>query len=529
MLRKLVWLWPLVVAVLFVAGYYTGRNSRQMMSSDSLSSNSSAIQKINFLFRYLESDYVDSINLDALAEETVEQLLLKLDPHSYYISASDLAEMSAPLEGSFEGVGIQFNIQNDTIIVISPVIDGPSERVGIRSGDRIVKIDSLMVAGNGITNRKVLQLLRGKGGTKVKVAMARRGFDKLLEFEITRGKIPIHSIDAAFMLNDTMGYIKLSRFSRETYDEFLSSAILLRQRGMKHLALDLRDNGGGFMDEAINIADEFLANGKMIVYTEGRKRPKQEYRAENRGDFENTGISVLIDEGSASASEIVAGAIQDNDRGLIYGRRSFGKGLVQEQNNWPDGSATRLTIARYYTPSGRCIQKPYSADRAEYYDELNDRFERGEHLILGDSIPADSQKYYTASGRLVFGGGGIYPDVFVPLDTSSHSGLLSHVYYSGLIYRYSFEYADTRRKQLEKQTDWNSFAQTYSLDGEELAAFKTFVIQNGITWNDSDFVRSAEFLATQIKAGIARNIWGNEAYYAIVLKRDPALKRLLNP
>jgi carboxyl-terminal processing protease len=528
MRNKLFLLWPLWLALAFSAGYYFGRqNSQVSLSGTYVGGGSSAAQKLNLLFRYLEQDYVDSINLDDLAEETIEQVLKNLDPHSYYISAEELAEVSAPLEGSFEGVGIQFSIQNDTIVVISPVIDGPSERVGIKSGDRIITVDSLLVAGNGITNRKVLQLLRGEGGSKVNVLMKRTGFAQLLPFEITRGKIPINSIDAAFMVNDTLGYVKLSRFSRETYDEFLKAGENLKALGMRHIVLDLRDNGGGFMDAAIDISDEFLGDNKMIVYTEGRNRARQEYRAKNKGRFEDMAVSVIIDEGSASASEIVAGALQDNDRALIYGRRSFGKGLVQEQSNWPDGSATRLTIARYYTPSGRCIQKPYSEGKEAYYDELNDRYERGEHLSAGDSTQSDTNMFYTTSGKVVYGGGGIMPDIFIAVDTSAHSTLLSHVYYSGLLYRYSFDYADKHRKQLEAAPNWLFFDKSYRLAGAELEAFRNFVVENGISWSDEDFVRSAAFLSEQLKAGIARNIWGNEAYYSIVLRSDPAVNKIL--
>ncbi|UTW64206.1 S41 family peptidase [bacterium SCSIO 12741] len=405
-------IWPIVISLFFVGGFMLGSfNGGDASYSSAYHQMTSSRNKINQILDYVEQEYVDSTDREHLVDETIQMMLQKLDPHSYYISASELERMSEPLEGSFEGIGIQFSIQKDTIVVITPISGGPSEKKGIMAGDRIVGVDTVPVAGVNISNSRVMKLLKGKGGTQVDLQIKRPGMDELIEVEIIRDKIPIYSVDVGYMIDDNTAYIKISRFSKTTYEEFVDISRHLLRQGMENLVLDLRNNGGGFMDGAINIADEFLPEDKLIVYTEGRARSAQKYFATDRGSLEDVGLVVLIDEGSASASEILAGAIQDNDRGTIMGRRSFGKGLVQEQRKWADGSASRLTIARYYTPTGRCIQKPYGENQDEYHEDYYSRMESGE---LNDSTVFefnDSLKFTTPGGKVVYGGGASCPIV----------------------------------------------------------------------------------------------------------------------
>lgn len=457
-------------------------------------------------------------------DETIQFLLQKLDPHSYYISAAEIKAMSEPLEGSFEGIGVQFSIQKDTIVVVSPVEGGPSAELGIQSGDRIVNIDSQLVAGNGITNSMVMKLLKGPAGTEVNVGIKRATESQLVNYNITRGKIPIHSIDIGYMINDSVGYIKVSRFSKTTIDEFRGTSRALISGGMKSLILDLRGNGGGYMDAAVKMADEFLEENKLIVYTEGRSRPKQKFFATSEGSLQSVYVVVLIDEGSASASEIVAGAIQDNDRGLIMGRRSFGKGLVQEQSSWPDGSATRLTVARYYTPSGRCIQRPYEEGTKAYHKELSERYENGEMMGDLDSLAInDSLEYTTIGGRTVYGGGGIMPDVFIPIDTAGGSLYLSHLYYANVIYSFCFEYADLHRNELES-FEFSEFSREFKLGPDLEKEFLEFAQTRGVPFDKSGYLRSKHIIHQRVKAGIGRNIFGDKVYYPIVNELDKTIK-----
>ena len=509
--------------MVFVGGFYLGNFNSDRATQSGFSSSSSTGSKINLILDYIDQEYVDTTDRESLVDETIQYLLQKLDPHSYYISAAELKLMNEPLEGSFEGIGVQFSIQKDTIVVVSPVEGGPSEKLGISSGDRIVTIDSLLVAGNGITNSKVMKLLKGPSGTVVNVGIRRGKKPDLIDYSITRGDIPIQSVDVGYLIDDGLGYIKVSRFAKTTYEEFTEVSKQLMELGMKKLILDLRGNGGGYMDAAIKMADEFLPKGKLIVYTQGRARPTQEYFATKNGDLEAIEVVVLIDEGSASASEIVAGALQDNDKGIIVGRRSFGKGLVQEQSNWPDGSATRLTIARYYTPTGRCIQRPYDHGIKKYNEDFYDRYENGEITGEDSIVKTDSLKYYTEGGKVVYGGGGITPDIYVPIDTVGGSYYLSHLYYGNVFYQYCFEYSDKNRNRLMKFANPKDYIANFKIDLKMEEDFLKFALDLGVPFDEAGYTRSKNVIHTRIRAGIGRNIFGNEAYYPVIQEIDQTL------
>jgi len=479
--------------------------------------------KINNLLDYIEMQYVDTVNKVQLENKTISSMLKSLDPHSDYIPASEFEAVNEPLEGNFDGIGIEFNIYNDTIRVINPIEGGPSERLGIRAGDKIIKVDGKVMAGVGITNKMVFDKLRGASGTDVKINIIRSGSKKLLEFNITRGKIPLYSIDISYLVRPDIGYIKISKFAGTTYDEYLNAFNSLSKKGMKKMILDLRGNGGGFLKTAVELADEFLANGLQIVYTQGRAHPKKMYSASTRGGFENKELVVLIDEGSASASEIVAGALQDNDRATIIGRRSFGKGLVQDQVDLPDGSAFRLTIARYYTPTGRCIQKPYNKGLHAYMYEEYDRYEKGE-LYNEDSIKLDkTQQFKTPGGKIVYGGGGIAPDIFVPLDSAKYSPIVNTLFNYGVLTSFCFEYADGKRTEfMQKYKTATEFIDKFNCGSKEFEALNAFLISKKagtrITGNENG-------LGHMIKALIGRNLFDKDAYYPILNKNDNCIKK----
>lgn len=516
--------WPLLLSIVFAFGYFFGSLSpnKQELSIGNFPINKQS--KLNQIINYIDNEYVDSTDREKLVDQTIENLLQKLDPHSYYITASELQAMSEPLEGSFEGIGVQFSIQKDTVVVITPISGGPSAEVGIASGDRIINVDGELIAGTGIRNADVMRLLKGEGGTLVNIDIQRNGNKSLIPFAITRGKIPIYSVDVGYMINDTTGYIKISRFSRETFNEFQVKYKNLVEKGMRKLVLDLRGNGGGFMDAAINIVDQFLAEDQLIVYTEGRARKRKDYLATSDDDLADMDLAILIDESSASASEIVAGAIQDNDRGVILGRRSFGKGLVQEQSSWPDGSATRLTIARYYTPSGRCIQKPYNNGLNAYHKEVFDRYENGEFESDDSTSLEDSTIYKTLSGRTVYGGGGIMPDNFVPLDTTGASILLSRIFYSGNFYQFAFDYADKNREELIKYGNAENFIREFRYSIKVEKAFRDFLEKKKLDINEEDYLKSKDIISVRVRAGIGRNIFGDEAFYPILHEVDSTLR-----
>jgi carboxyl-terminal processing protease len=517
---------PLLLGAVFSAGfllgvvYFAGNNEVSKSNHVFLGKK---FNKLNDIIAYIESDYVDSISKNKLIDDAIQHILQKLDPHSYYISSDELAGLNEPLEGNFEGVGIQFSLQKDTVIVISPVAGGPSEKVGIKSGDRIIKVNEKLIAGNGISNKEVMDLLRGEKGSQVKVDIQRNGSQKLTPFTITRGKIPIHSIDISYMINSETGFLKLSRFSKTTREEFYTHTQKLKEQGLKKLIFDLRGNGGGFLDAAIHLADEFLDKGKLIVYTEGRNRPRQSFFATDNGLLKDVELVVLIDEGSASASEIIAGAIQDNDRGLVIGRRSFGKGLVQEQSNWPDGSATRLTIARYYTPTGRCIQKPYDGVTHEYESELE-----LESLDDSTKYSTDSaQAYLTPNGKIVYGGGGIYPDILIESDTSEITDYYIGLLYHGIFYQFCFEYADRERDRLLKYNSAANFTKNFTVNKKLVDEFVLYAEKYGIKYNSSSFIKSNDWIIIRIKSGIGRNIWGEEGYFPVINTKDPYVQKAL--
>lgn len=520
---------PILFSIVFIGGLYLGsRLSTNVNEKNLFPIKFNSFNRLNEIINYVEQEYVDTVDRHELESKVIAQLLQDLDPHSYYISPEEISAMNEPLIGNFDGIGVEFSIQKDTIVVLAPVVGGPSEMLGIKAGDRIVKVEGENVASIGITNRKVMDLLRGPKGSKVAVSIFRQGESKLIDFTIERDKIPIHSLDASYMLTPTIGYIKLSRFSKTTYSEFSEAAEKLKKEGMTHLALDLRGNGGGYLDAAIDLADEFLSKGKLIVYTEGKARPKKMHYATGKGNFETIELSILIDEGSASASEIIAGAIQDNDRGTVIGRRSFGKGLVQEQSDWPDGSAVRLTIARYYTPTGRCIQRPYKEGVKKYYEDF---YEDMEWTMTSEAQPdttiiADSLIFKTPEGKIVYGGGGITPDIFVPVDTLGGSAYLSELSYNGIFRNFSFDYADKNRKKLERFQSVNEFIADFTITNSMLNDLYAIAEKSGIKKREKEIEKSQNRITVFLKANIARFIWHNEGYYMVLSDTDPVLQKV---
>ena len=478
--------------------------------------------KISSVLSYIENEYVDTVNINELTEDAIPAIINNLDPHSFYIPAKELSEVNEPLVGNFSGIGIQFNMTDDTVAVILTIPNGPSEIVGIMAGDRLIKVNDEIIAGVKMPTDSVVKRLKGPKGTSVRVTVIRQGEKQPLEFEIIRDNIPLYSVDVAYMMDEITGYIKISTFSQTTYSEFMDGINKLHKQGMKKLILDLRNNGGGVMEAAILVADEFLPENKLIVYTQGKARPRANTYSTSRHTCIDDELIILIDEYSASASEILAGAIQDNDRGTIVGRRSFGKGLVQEQVEFKDGSALRLTIARYYTPTGRSIQKPYDGNKENYYHDIYDRFENGE-FENADSIKfADSLKYTTPGGRVVYGGGGIMPDVFIPIDTVGITNYYSRVRNLGLIYRFAFNYTDKNRKKLQAYTTaakMNKYLESTDYFNE----FIRFAKSKGIEPNQEQINISRKIISTQIKAYIARNIIDNDGFYPIIKDIDQTL------
>ena len=487
------------------------------------STKQSATDKFGTLLNMLDKLYVDSINMEELVEVAIVKMLEELDPHSIYFSEEDLREANEPLDGSFEGVGVQFNIFKDTIMVVSPITGGPSERLGILAGDRIVQVEEENVAGVGISNKDVIRLLKGPKGSMVKVFIKRDGEKDLLEFDIERDKIPIFSVMAAHMIDEEIGYIKVSRFAKTTMEELRSALENLNSKGMKDLVLDLQGNGGGMLRTAINMSDEFLTEDKLIVYTEGRAFPREDRFTSYEGLFESGRLVILMDGGSASASEIVAGAVQDWDRGLILGRRSFGKGLVQRPINLGDGSAIRMTVQKYYTPSGRCIQKPYEEGVEAYRLEKYERYENGELLSIDSLDLPDSLKYYTRiKKRTVYGGGGIIPDIFVPVDTSSNSPSFSTLLRKGMMSRYAMEFVDKNRSSIENDHPTeDDFVANYVVSDMEIENFKTWAEDQGteespIEISDEDWAVSGKSIILRLKAFIGRNVYEQSTFYRII-------------
>ncbi len=514
------WL-PLLLGVVLSAGIFLGSKLTPKASSTSYN-------KISDILDYIQQEYVDTINKQDLMDHSIEKILEQLDPHSAYIPAADLQATNEPLEGNFEGIGIEFHIQDDTIMVVSAIGGGPSEQVGLRAGDRIIAVDHKNVTGTEITNEKVFKLLRGKGGTQVTVTVYRKSSAKPIDFKIIRGKIPIYSVDVAYLPEPSVGYIKIGRFAATTFDEFYTALDSLKRHGMTKLILDLRGNPGGYLDAATKIADEFLGDRKLIVYTQGKARPRTNYYAEEKGIFENGAMAVLVDEGSASASEIVSGALQDWDRATVIGRRSFGKGLVQEQTPLPDGSAIRLTIARYYTPTGRSIQKPYSKDLEAYEEDLSNRYLHGE-MLSKDSIHfADSLKFTTPGGKTVYGGGGIMPDIFVPIDTTDNSHYFRDVAAEGLISQFAYAYTDDHRSLFLHYKDAADYRKQFSVSDALLNEFTDWAAAKGIKKDANGIQRSNALLRNQLKAYLGRLIWQNQGLYPILNDDDPTFQKALD-
>ncbi len=484
-------------------------------------------QKFSAALQVIRFAYVDTVNEEKLTESAITAMLKDLDPHSVYMSKDEIAKANEPLQGNFDGIGVQFNIIKDTIVVITPVPDGPSEKVGIMSGDKIVKIDGEDAVGNKISSDYVVKHLKGPKGSSVKVSIYRRGKQDLLAYTIVRDKIPINSVDAAYMASDNIGYIKLNKFAANTMEEFHEAMTKLKKAGMTNLILDLRDNSGGYLNTAIDLADEFLPEGEMIVYTQGHSSPKQISLATSKGEFEKGKLVVLINEGSASASEIVSGAVQDWDRALVIGRRSFGKGLVQRPYDLPDGSVIRLTTAHYYTPTGRCVQKPYNEGTEKYFKELTARYKYGE-LVNQDSIKfPDSLKFYTPHKRVVYGGGGIMPDIFMPLDTTRISDYYSNLLRKNIINQYVLLYLETNRTQLkEKYTDVESFLRSY-VDDDFMKKFIDYAEKEGVKKDDKGLETSEKYIRNFIKAWIARNLWDYNAYFRISNQEDDVFQEAI--
>jgi len=484
-------------------------------------------EKFNTLLYYMNRMYVDSVDLDGLVETAIRGMLEELDPHSVYIPAEDLQQADEPLNGKFEGIGVRFNIMKDTIMVVSTIAGGPSEKLGIMSGDRIVEVDGETVAGIGIRNKGVMDRLKGPKGTHVDVGIRRGKAKELIHFDIERDKIPIYSVDASYMVDDRIGYIKVNRFSKETMGELHDALDQLKGDGMKDLVLDLQGNGGGMLNTAIAMGDEFLADDRLIVYTDGRSFPREDRLSDTEGRFEKGRLVVLVDESSASASEIVSGAVQDWDRGLIVGRRTFGKGLVQRPVRLPDGSAVRLTVQQYFTPSGRCIQKPYDEGVDAYRREKYERFEKGELMSLDSLDLPDSLRYETLQlGRTVYGGGGILPDVFVPIDTSLNSTYFTDLLRKGLFNRSVLEYVDANRARLEQQyADRDDFVSNTALEQELLDGLVALGKSEEVAFVEEDWNTSLPAIELRLKAILARTLFDTTAFYEVFNPINPIYNR----
>ena len=483
-------------------------------------------QKLTSALQIINLAYVDTVNSEKLTETAIIAMLKELDPHSVYMSKSEIEKANEPLIGNFDGIGVQFNIIKDTIVVITPTPNGPSEKVGILSGDKIVKIDDEDAVGKLVTNDYVVKHLRGVKGSKVKVGIFRRGRPDVMDYIIVRDKIPINSVDAVYMVTPEIGYIKLNKFAQNTMDEFHEAMAKLKKEGMKSMILDLRDNSGGYLNTAIDLSDEFLPAGKISVYTEGIASPRQTSITTATGDFEKGKLVVLINEGSASASEIVSGAVQDWDRGLIIGRRSFGKGLVQRPFNLPDGSVIRLTTAHYYTPTGRCVQKPYNEGTEKYFKDLQNRFKHGE-LVSPDSIKfPDSLKYFTPNKRVVYGGGGIMPDIFMPLDTTRISDYYNDLLRKNIINQYVLNYLEKNRDILKKQyAGVIAFYNDFKIENDFMTKFVEYADIEGVKKDEKGFQTSEKYIKNFIKAWIARNLWDFEAYFYIINQDDEVFQK----
>lgn len=518
--RIAIWL-PVIIAASIALGIFIG-NHYLSISTGKFRSYASG-NKINAILDIIDEQYVDTVNMSQLVEGAIPKIFSELDPHSGYIPAADAQMVNEELEGSFSGIGVSFNLQTDTILVISVIPGGPSEKAGLLAGDRIITINDSLFAGNNSSQGEIMKTLRGAKNSVVKLGIKRSTSQDLLYFNVTRGDVPVNSVDVAYVVREGVGYIKVNKFARTTYNEFITAIAKLKQQNCKSFIIDLRGNTGGYMDAAINMINEFMANGRLIVYTEGKAFPRNDVYANGTGTCQDAPIVVLTDEFSGSASEIFAGAIQDNDRGLIIGRRTYGKGLVQSQIPLSDGSALRLTIARYYTPSGRCIQKDYELGKTDEYDQdLFNRFMHGE-FDSADSIKINnSLKYQTSLGRTVYGGGGIMPDIFIPRDTSGVTSYFSNVINSGVLNLFTLEYSDNNR---EKLSSFKTYQELYNYLKKQplLDKFTNYAVSKGIRKRVTLINISAKLIENQLHSYIVRNFFNDEGFYPIFLKDDVTL------
>jgi carboxyl-terminal processing protease len=517
---------PLLMAVSVVVGILIGTFYANHFSGNRLSIINSGSNKLNNLLRLVDDQYVDTVNVNDLVEKAMPQILAELDPHSVYISAKDMQIANDDLKGSFSGVGIEFTIRHDTLHVQNVIKNGPSERAGLIAGDKIVMVDDKPFTGKTLTNEEAMHRLKGPKDTKVKLGIMRGREKTIRNFVVTRGDIPTKSVTATYMLDEKTGYIRLKNFGENTYPELLIALAKLSQQGFENLTIDLRGNTGGYLESAVQIANEFLPKGQLIVYTQGRKQARQEYRSDGRGSYQQIPLVVLIDEGSASASEILAGAIQDNDRGTIIGRRSFGKGLVQKPMAFNDGSMIRLTIARYYSPSGRCIQKPYvSGDNKDYEEDLMVRYQHGE-FFSQDSIKHTGPAYKTRIGRQVFGGGGITPDIFIAEDTTDVTSYYKQASLSGLIIQFAYDYTDNNRDKLKEYQSLKDL-EKYLVKQNMVERFASYGEKNGLKRRNLMIQRSHKLLERYIHSRIVYNMMSEEAWVEYINEDDPAIKETL--
>lgn len=524
------YLWPTLVVVFLFIGFLIGNSIENKANAQRIVINGNQIfatpdSKVDQLLMLLQQQYVDSLNVDSITDEVMADIVQRLDPHSAYIPKKDLEMVNSELSSSFSGIGVQFTIQKDTINVVAVISGGPSEGVGVLAGDKIISVNDTAFTGKGINNEKVMHTLRGPKGTQVKIGVLRHGCKDTLYYTITRGDIPVKSVDAHFIIDKTIGFVRVNKFGESTYNEFISALADLKKAGATSYIVDLRENSGGYMDQTIRMANEFLNRDEMIVYSQGRAYPRYEAKANGTGRFKQVPLVVLIDNFSASASEIFAGAMQDNDRATIIGRRSFGKGLVQQQMPFMDGSAIRLTVARYYTPSGRCIQRPYEmGKKAEYEKDILDRFEQGE-FFNEDSIHfGDSTRYYTKNGRVVLGGGGIMPDIFVGRDTSLMTPYYNKVVNLAFTYQFAYQYVDAHRDQLKRYKTWQSLEQ-YLIKQNLLPQFVAFCKERDVQPKEDQIAKSSPLLTRLIHCYIVRDVLGDEGFFPLFERDDEITKK----
>ncbi len=520
--KKLQVWFPLFFSVSMVIGMFFGYQLRDKMPAGGTILRASSGSQMQEVISLIRNRYVDPVNADSLSELAIEEVLTHLDPHSIYIPAAKLSEVNEDLAGKFEGIGVEFNIFEDTVHILNVLEGGPSDKAGLRVGDRIIRVEQQVVAGNNITSDKIRGLLRGQGGSKVNITVKRDKNE--LPFTITRGFIPLFSLDAAYMIDSTTGYIRLNKFSESTYEEFMAAVEKLNGRGMKKMVLDLRDNGGGILDEAVDIADEFLDGDKLIVYTQGKNSPRRDYKCKRPGLFEQGKLVLLLNEGSASASEVLAGALQDWDRATIVGRRSFGKGLVQEQYTLRDGAALRLTVARYYTPLGRSIQKPYDKGVYDYNGEILNRYQHGEMFNADSTTAANGTAYTTTNGKKVYGGGGITPDVFVPFDSTTIDTVITALYRKNTMGNFVYRYYMKNLPAFSTYRDPESFTLNYTVSDAVYRELETFAAKDSINIQHLA-LKDRQFLERRIKSLIARQIWRTDGFYEVINSTDPVMMK----